>query len=70
MKYIGDLGRQDSQFDDTLALNAEFVLTPHADRISYVTLAACVLLPGGLFVLVALLLRNHYASHSGATAAN
>ena len=59
MKYIGHLGRQDSQFDDTLALNAEFVLTPHADRISYVTLAACVLLPGGLFVLVALLLRNH-----------
>jgi hypothetical protein len=59
MKYIGDFGRQDSQFDDTLALNAEFVLTPHAARISYVTLAACVLLPGGLFVLATLLIRNH-----------
>lgn len=45
MRYIGHLGRQDSQFDDTLALNAEFVLTPHADRISYVTLAARALAP-------------------------
>ncbi len=59
MKYIGDLGRQDSQFDDTLALNAEFVTPPKHDGISYVTLAACVLLPGGLFVLAALLIRNH-----------
>jgi hypothetical protein len=60
MKFIGNLGRQDSEFDDILALNAEFVQVQTAQQsIGLVTLAACVILPGGLLVLVALLIRNH-----------
>lgn len=35
-KYIGDLGLQDSAFDDTLALNAEFVVTPRQQKLAAV----------------------------------
>ena len=70
--YIGNLGRQD--FDDTLAENAEMMPVRFFGRLlpsgtisaarskrdpSTLTLALCIILPGGLFVLAGLALRRY-----------
>ena len=55
--YIGDLGRQD--FDDTFAENAEMTPKPPQKEISLLTVALCIILPGGLFVLAGLALRRY-----------
>jgi hypothetical protein len=57
--YIGDLGRQDSDYDDTLAENAEMTPKPPQKEISLLTVALCIILPGGLFVLAGLALRRY-----------
>ena len=55
--YIGNLGRQD--FDDTFAENAEMT-PPHSMRDpSLLTLALCIILPGGLLVLAGFALRRY-----------
>jgi predicted methyltransferase MtxX (methanogen marker protein 4) len=57
--YIGDLGRQDSEYDDALAENAEMTPMMRQKEISLLTLALCIILPGGLFVLAGLALRRY-----------
>jgi len=71
--YIGNLGRQD--FDDTFAENAEMTPVRFFDRLlpngtislarskhdpSLLTLALCIILPGGLFILAGLALRRYF----------
>jgi hypothetical protein len=58
--YIGDLGRQDSEYDDALAENAEMTPMMRQKEISLLTLALCIILPGGLFVLAGLALRRYF----------
>jgi len=57
--YIGDLGRQDSEYDDALAENAEMTPMMRQKEISLLTLALCIILPGGLFVLAGLVLLRY-----------
>jgi hypothetical protein len=59
-KYIGNLGRQDSEYDDTLAENAEMTIMTRQKEIGLLTLALCIILPGGLFVLAGLALRRYH----------
>jgi hypothetical protein len=57
--YIGNLGRQDSEYDDTLAENAEMIPPCFTRDPSLLTLALCIILPGGLFILAGLALRRY-----------
>ena len=59
MEYIGQLGRQDSEYDNTLAENAEMIPPPAPRELSLPLVAACVVMPFGLFILGALALRRH-----------
>jgi hypothetical protein len=57
--YIGNLGRQNSEYDDALAENAEMTPMTHQKEISLLTMALCIILPGGLFILAGLALRRY-----------
>jgi len=59
-KYIGNLGRQNSEYDDTLAQCAEMTPATRQKEISTLTMALCVILPGGLFVLAGLALWRYF----------
>jgi hypothetical protein len=50
--YIGGLGRQDSEYDDTLAQCAEMTPAPRQKEIGLLTVVLCVILPGGPAALV------------------
>jgi len=58
--YIGDLGRQNSEYDDTLAQSAEMTPMIHQKEISLLTTALCIILPGGLFILAGLALHRYF----------
>ena len=53
------LGRQDSEYDNSLAEYAEAVPALPQKEISLPLLALLIVVPGGLFVLAALALRRH-----------
>jgi hypothetical protein len=53
-------GNRPERYDDTLAQYAEAIPPLPREPISLLTLIACVLLPGGLFVLTGLLLWRHF----------
>ena len=55
--YIGNLGRQD--FDDTFAENAELTPQRSTHDPSLLTLALCIILPGGLLVLAGFALHRY-----------
>jgi hypothetical protein len=57
--YIGNLGRQDSEFDDTFSENAEMTPPRSTHDPSMLTLALCIILPGGLLVLAGFALRRY-----------
>ena len=57
--FIGHLGRPNSDYDNTFAENAEMTPPPPTQPISLMLVAACVILPGGVLVLAAILLRKY-----------
>jgi hypothetical protein len=58
--YIGHLGRQDSEYSNSFAENAEYVLVPHQHKeISLPLLALLIVIPGGLFILGAMALYDY-----------
>lgn len=61
--FIGNLGRQDSDYDNELALNAEMV-PPQPKQINLWVLGACIVAPGGLLVLGALAFRSYMKEKS------
>jgi hypothetical protein len=57
--YIGHLGRQASDFDNTFAENAEMTAPLPQKPLSIAFIAACIILPLGLFVLAGTLIHRH-----------
>ncbi len=58
--YIGHLGRQDSEYDNSLYENAEAVTVKRPQKdISLPLLAFLVVVPTGLFILSGILLYRH-----------
>jgi len=54
------LGLQDAAFDNTMAQNAEYVAPQPQPGLSLLFIAACVVLPLGLFVLAGVILHRHF----------
>jgi hypothetical protein len=61
-KYIGNLGRQDGDFDNSMAENAESTPPSPCKEISLPLLALLIVLPGGLFILAGIFGYNHWKS--------
>ena len=58
--YIGNLGRQDSDFDNTFAQSAEMIPALPQEPLSLLFIATCIVAPLGLFVLAGVLLHRHF----------
>jgi hypothetical protein len=59
LKYIGNFGRQDAEFDNSLAENAEATPPLPSKEISLPLLALLIVLPGGLFILGGIMLHKY-----------
>ena len=59
MSFIGNFGRQDSEYDNTLAESAEASLVRPRKEINLPLLALLIVIPGGLFILSGIMFHRY-----------